>query len=53
MIQGIFIYHLHLGIGHLQATTVEMSNCDRMDGLQSLKYLLSNSLHKKFCSFDP
>lgn len=44
------LFMLRIVCGHRYATKAKMSSCDRLYGPQSLKYLLSSPLPKKFAN---
>ena len=43
--------HLRINYGCFHVTTAELSSCDRLYGMQTLKYLLAGSLPKRFVDF--
>lgn len=44
-------FRLHINSDCFQVAPAELSSCDRLYGMQTLKYFLSGSLPKKFSDF--
>lgn len=44
-------FHSHINYDCFQVIPAELSSCDRLYGMQTLKYFLSGSLPKKFVDF--